>query len=141
MPKEVSAGVIIFRRNREIKYLLLHREAHERYRETWDFSSGNVEAREGEERAARREAEEETGIKDLEFIPDFKEKTFWFYRREGKTIYKEVVYFLAETKTEEVKVSTEHSSYEWLTYDDAKNRLTFKNAKVILEKAYKFLSL
>ena len=43
MVREVSAGGIIFRRDKEIKYLLLHKEASNNYKESWDFPKGNVE--------------------------------------------------------------------------------------------------
>jgi len=134
MPREISAGAVVFRKNKEIKYLLLHYESGH-----WDFPRGGIEKGETEEITARREIKEETGINDLEFIPGFKEKTFWFYKREGKTIYKEAIFLLAKTKTKEVKLSFEHKGYKWLNYHDAKEQLTFKNAKAILEKANRFL--
>jgi len=46
---------------------------------------------------------------------------------------------LAETKTKDVKVSFEHLGYEWLTYQEALKKLTFKNAKEILKKANDYL--
>lgn len=134
MPREISAGAVLFRHNQEIKYLLLHYESGH-----WDFPRGGIEKGESEEETARREIWEETGIEDLEFIPGFREKTFWFYRREEETIYKEAIFLLAQTKTEEVKLSFEHKGYKWLNYEEAEKQLTFKNGKVILEKANKFL--
>lgn len=135
MPKETSAGAIIFRRDKGIKYLLLHyEEGH------WDFAKGHIEKGEGEETTVRREVEEETGIKEIKFIEDFKEKMHYYYKREGQTFYKEVFFYLCETKEEKVKLSFEHIGYEWLDYEKALERLTFKNAKEILEKANKFLT-
>jgi len=134
MPKEVSAGAIVFRRDKGIKYLLLkYEEGH------WDFAKGHIEKGEDEETTVRREVEEETGIKQIDFIKDFKEKIHYFFRAEGKTIYKEVFFYLVETKEEKVKLSFEHIGYEWLDYEKALERLTYKNAKVILEKADKSL--
>ncbi len=139
MPRETSAGAIVFKRNKEIKYLILHRPPHERFRDNWDFPRGNIEPGEAEQATAEREIREETGLEDLVFMPGFREKTFWFYRREGKTIYKEAIYFLAETKTSEIKISSEHSDYGWFAYEEATQRLTSKNSKVILAKANEFL--
>ena len=53
-------------------------------------------------------------------------------------MHKQVVYFLAETKEKKVKISHEHIGYEWLNYQDSLERLTHKNAKDILERAYNF---
>jgi len=135
MPQEFSSGVVVFRKESgKPVYLLLHYEAGH-----WDFPKGNVEKGESAEQTARRECEEEAGIADLKFLPDFREKIEYFYRREAKTIHKKVVFLLAETKTIEVKISWEHIGFEWLTYENAIDRLTHKNAKQVLEKAHAFL--
>lgn len=129
MELEKSAGVIIFRKEKGVLYYLLLRERY------WGFSKGNIEKGEGLKETGRREVEEETGIKDIEFVPGFKEQIDYFYKKERKTIYKTVIFFLAETKTEKVKLSFEHTDFEWLPYEKALDKLTFKNAKEVLEKA------
>lgn len=136
MSKETSAGAVIFKRNKEIKYLLLQYEAGH-----WDFPRGAIERGEEEKETVQREVKEETNIADLKFIPGFREKISWFYRKEGKTIYKEAIYYLAETKTEKVKISFEHVAFKWLPYEEAMKQLTFKNSKAILEKANEFLKI
>lgn len=135
MPKELSAGAVVFKRNDEIKYLLLRYESGH-----WDFPRGAIEAGESEQETAVRETKEETGISDLIFLPDFREKIFWFYKKEGKTIYKEAIFYLAETKIEEVKLSSEHIDFKWLSYGEAMEQITFKNGKEILRKAHEFLA-
>ncbi len=137
--KEVSAGAVVFRQEKERMYLLLYKKAHEKYREQWSFSKGNVEKGEDEKETAAREIKEETGINDLKFVEGFKEKEKFFYKKEGETVYKEVVWFIAETKKEKVTLSFEHNDYEWLPYKKAVERLTFKNDKKLFEKAEKFL--
>ncbi len=134
MPREVSAGAVIFKRNKEIKYLLLRYEAGH-----WDFPRGAIEKGEEERETVAREVKEETNISDLTFVPGFREKIFWFYRKEGKTIYKEAIFYLAETRAEEVRISFEHIDFKWLPYHEALNQLTFKNSKAVLQKANKFL--
>jgi hypothetical protein len=47
---------------------------------------------------------------------------------------------LAETKEKNVQISFEHIGYEWLPYEEAIKRLTFQNAKEILQKANEFLN-
>ncbi|MFA5128396.1 MAG: NUDIX domain-containing protein [Patescibacteria group bacterium] len=135
MPKEISAGAVIFKRNGEIKYLLLRYESGH-----WDFPRGAIEIGEKEEDTVVREAKEETGISDLVFFPLFREKIFWFYKKEGRTIYKEAIFYLAETKMEEVKLSDEHVDFKWLPYAEAMEQITFPNGKKVLEKANEFLN-
>ncbi len=134
MISERSAGAIIFIREKEIKYILLHYESGH-----WDFVKGHIEENEDEKETVTREAKEEVGIKDLKFIPNFKEKIQFFYRRDD-LIEKEVIYYLAETKTKKVKLSYEHIGYEWLNYKEALKQLTFKDSRTILKKAHKMLT-
>ena len=63
----------------------------------------------------------------------------YFYRRAGRTVRKDVVFYLLETKTEQVRLSREHVGFDWFTYDRAMERLTYKNAKDTLQKAHEFL--
>jgi len=51
-----------------------------------------------------------------------------------------VVFFLAETKTKEIKISHEHSGYTWMDYNSSMDKTTFDNAKTVLTKAEKLLS-
>ena len=48
-------------------------------------------------------------------------------------------FFLAETKTKEIKISDEHIGFVWLPIDEAIKKTTFKNSKKLLEEADKFL--
>ncbi len=134
MSQEKSCGAVVFKRNSEVKYLLLHYEVGH-----WDFVKGNVETNESEKDTVIRELREETGIVEAHFIEDFRETINYFYKRGGKTIYKEVVFFLIQTKNSKVKLSYEHAGYEWLNYQEATERLTFGTAKKVLEKAHEFL--
>ncbi len=141
MPKEKSAGAIIYRIKDGVPhYLLLHYPSGH-----WEFAKGHIEEGENQEEAAKREIEEETGIKDIKIIPGFKEYIKYFFRKsydlEGEAkkkapwVFKLVVFYLAETKTEDVKISKEHKGFLWLPYEQAMKRLTYKNAKMLLEKS------
>ncbi len=46
-----------------------------------------------------------------------------------------VVFYLGETKTSEIRISSEHIGYKWVEYEIAIKELSFDNAKSILEKA------
>src|SRR5574341_1111364 len=134
MTQKKSCGAIVFKRNIEVKYLLLHYEAGH-----WDYVKGEVERGESEKDTALRELEEETGITDGRFIGDFREEISYFYKMRGQTIHKVVVFLLIETQTSEISLSFEHIGYEWLDYQKAMERLTYKNAKDVLEKAHNYL--
>ncbi|MCW4045488.1 MAG: NUDIX domain-containing protein [Candidatus Bathyarchaeota archaeon] len=134
MLNEKSCGAVVYTRNVDIHYLLLHYEAGH-----WDFVKGNVEPNETEKETVIRELKEETGITDAKFIEGFKQKITYFYRRQGNTIHKEVTFFLIETRTRQVTISFEHIGYEWLNYTQAMEKLTFKNAKTVLQNAHEFL--
>lgn len=141
MPKEISYGAVIIRKERKkILYLLLYRKAHEHYKEMWDFPRGLIEKGETPEDDIRREIKEETGISEIIFIKGFREKVNWFYRKEGKTIFKEATYYLAETKEKEIKLSFEHNDFRWCSFDEALKLIKFNNTKNILKKANEFLS-
>jgi 8-oxo-dGTP pyrophosphatase MutT (NUDIX family) len=132
MPTERSAGAIVFRREGSVvKYLLLRKGPT-----YWDLPKGNIDKGEEEQAAAERETKEEAGLTDVKILPDFKEKTSYFYKREGQTIYKEVVFFLGETKSKEVKISWEHEGFGWFTYEEA---VTKVKSKEIIQKANDFL--
>src|SRR3989344_8207077 len=129
MSQEKSAGAIIFTlKNNVIHYLLLHYPSGH-----WEFAKGHIEQGEKPEEAAIREIQEETGINDLKLIPGFKEYSKYFFRKsyglkgEAKKkapwVFKLVIFLLAETSTEEVKISKEHIGFAWLPYEDAVKKI------------------
>ena len=118
------------KKGNENHFLLLHYPTGH-----WDFVKGKIEYGETYHQTSIREAKEETGISDLEFIDGFEEKINYYFQFEGELIYKQVVFFLAQTKTEKVDVSHEHLEFIWLNYKDALEKLTYSNAKNILTKA------
>ena len=133
--KEKSAGIVIFRCERVLKFLVLHYQAGH-----WDFPHGHIEPGESEEETAIRETKEETGISEINLLPEFREKINFFYTRDKQLINKDVIYFLAETSKSEIKL-TEHPAYKWLNFEDAYNLVTFKNSKQVLKKANEFIRL
>jgi len=134
MLDEKSCGAVVFIKNAEVNYLLLLYEAGH-----WDFVKGNVEPNESEKDTVIRELREETSIADAQFIDGFREKITYFYRRQGNTVHKEVVFFLIETHTRKVELSYEHVGYDWLDYPHAMEKLTFENAKGVLQNAHEVL--
>jgi len=152
MAFERSIGAVVFRREgKKILYLALRhpRDSKEEY---WNFPKGHVEKDETWEDTLRREVKEETGIKNLEVIPDFYVWNRYFYRAKngerkkrkktntGINVFKVVTYYLAETKTKKIKLSEEHINGRWMVYAEAMKFLTYKQSKKVLKKANKFLS-
>ncbi len=132
---EKSAGAIIFRKEKDkIFYLFLCCQSGH-----LDFSKGNIEKGEKLNETIRREVKEETGIEDIKFIPGFKEWIKYFYKLKNKNIFKIVIFFLAETKIKEVKISSEHIGFKWLSYKKAMSQLVFENSKEVFKKANQFL--
>lgn len=129
--QEHSAGTVVIK---DGKYLLLHYDSGH-----WDFAKGHLESGETPEQAALRELKEETGIEDAELLPGFVEKIKYFFKREGKTVAKEVIFFIARAKTDKVKLSFEHKDFVWLPFKEAVEKLTFNTAKEVLRKADAFL--
>lgn len=141
MERSFSAGAIVFRREGgQIYYLfLIHERRGKRKGEYLNYPKGLYEEGENAQQAARREIEEETGLKDLAFVSGFKTSEKLFYRWEGKPVFKIVTVLLAETKTKEVKTSFEHKGYVWLTFEEAMQKLAFKNIKQTLASVHEFL--
>lgn len=135
IPIESSAGAVIFlKKNDTFRFLLVHyNEGH------WDLVKGYIEEGETLKETVVREAKEETGIDDLKFISGFQEKTEYYFQSKGKRTFKTNKLFLAETKKEEINLSFEHTSFAWLSYHQALERITFEKTKNVLKKAMKFL--
>jgi bis(5'-nucleosidyl)-tetraphosphatase len=136
MIKETSAGIVLYRKeNAKNLFLLLHYPSGH-----WDFVKGKMEKNETTHETAIREAKEETGITDITFAENFEEWIEYNFKYQGELVQKKVVFFLAETKTKEIKISHEHSGYIWMDYNASMEKTTFDNAKTVLTKAEKLLS-
>ena len=136
MIEETSAGIVLFRKEGSKKlFLLLHYPSGH-----WDFVKGKMEQGESTHQTAIREAQEETGITDITFVENFEEWIEYNFKYQGELVQKKVVFFLAETKTKEIKISHEHSGYTWMDYNSSMDKTTFDNAKTVLTKAQNLLS-
>ncbi len=136
MLEERSAGAILFSENDgKLEYLLLHYHAGH-----WDFPKGNIEAGEDDLDTVRREVKEETSIGGIHVVDGFKKVVEYNYKRGGRLVHKQVIFYLAKTNVKNVKISFEHKGYGWMIYEEAMRRLTYKNSKIILDNANAFLN-
>ena len=130
MLEERSAGAILYQETPSGKlYLLLNYPSGH-----WDFVKGNIEEGEMLKQTVLREIKEETGISDVNFVDGFEDKIEYYYQRDGELVHKEVIFFLAKTNTNHVKLSHEHLNFAWLKFNDALQKLTYKTAQNLLKK-------
>lgn len=136
--REISAGIVVFRRTQEgPKFLILYHGGN-----YWNFPKGHIEKEENDLAAALRETKEEAGLsaRDLRIVQNFKAYERFTFRRGGQSIFKIVIFYLAETRTREVKISYEHQGYGWFTYREANKILgRYRDSQKVLRQAFDFL--
>jgi 8-oxo-dGTP pyrophosphatase MutT (NUDIX family) len=128
MVKILSAGVIPIRRTPQGWRILVLRAY-----KNWDFPKGRVEPGEEPIDAAKREATEETGLTQFDFLfGDIYRETLPYAG--GKVAR----YYLAETPEEIVRLPIshalgrpEHHEYRWVTFDEAEDLLPPRLALVL----------
>ncbi|KAI9578742.1 bis(5'-nucleosyl)-tetraphosphatase [asymmetrical] [Glossina fuscipes] len=132
-----AAGFVVFRRvYNEIQYLLLKASYGSFH---WSSPKGHVDPGEDDFFTALRETREEAGYceEDLQIYKD--NPIVLKYEVNGKP--KEVIYWLAEVRDpcKEPVLSEEHSDLKWLTKDDAKKIVGFRDNQEMIEKFHEFL--
>ena len=88
IPIVVAAGGLV--KNRKGKVLFIYRN------DKWDLPKGKLDKGESIEKAAVREVEEETGVKDL-YIDKYLKTTYHIFKRNGNYKLKKVYWFAMET--------------------------------------------
>jgi bis(5'-nucleosidyl)-tetraphosphatase len=134
--EECSAGFVVYSDGPSgRRYLLLkHRNGGH-----WAFPKGRIEPGETPVVAARREVAEETGIEGLRIAEGFRVESRYSFLRDGRSVRKRVIYYLAAAGDDEVTLSGEHSGSVWLTGEDAAERLTYDEARETLASAERYL--
>lgn len=143
---QTAAGVVLFRDEGGTRRYLLVRSALTR-KPLWEFPKGGVETGETEAEAAERELREEAGLEegDYEVRPGFREEeSYVFTRGSGPArtlVVKRVVYFLAEARTDRVRLSPEAEEFRWADVEEAAALLRFAGKRAVLEQAEAFLAV
>jgi 8-oxo-dGTP pyrophosphatase MutT (NUDIX family) len=146
MNREISAGIIIFRRTKQgLRFLLLYQGGW-----YWNFPKGKLIQGEQSFRAALREVYEETGLaaSELRCKGWFKMQDSFTYVRNKEKIFKTVTYYLAVKKSVSIRLKVKpdneegerHEGYGWFLYRDASRFVSTPNIRRHLKKAYDFIT-
>lgn len=117
--------------------VLYHRGAY------WNFPKGKIEKEERSFEAALRETREETGLaaRDLRIARNFKTREQFAFRRAGQKVSKIVIFYLAETRNPQVRISDRsHQGYGWFPYREASRILgKYEESQKVLKEANDFI--
>ncbi len=137
MIKEESFGIIPILKN-EKNYLVFL--IHHRNGDHWGFPKGHADGDEKEIDIAKRELFEETNLEVENFIS--KEPLIEKYHciKNNMQVDKTVKYYIAKVKDKNFKLQQEEIiDGKWVTFEEAKEIISFFQSKEILEKAYKIV--
>ncbi len=125
----LKVQVHLWRRDPEtegILYLVLRR--YEAKGGIWQPVTGNIDPDEDLETCARREVEEETGLKNLVSCREIRSFEF---EKGGKT-FRETVY-AAEAPAGDVALSGEHAAARWVSFEEARRLIHFESNRESLD--------
>jgi len=128
MNKEISVGAIVFNENKEV--LLLKRRDKKNF---WEFPKGHKEQNEKDRDTLKRELKEEINVTDYDILPTEPEINKYINSKGNLRIIK---LYIVITKDVNIKLSSEHDSYKWCKFDDAKKRLPHISWVKILQSAF-----
>ncbi|MEM3177928.1 MAG: uracil-DNA glycosylase family protein [Candidatus Micrarchaeaceae archaeon] len=136
MKFEYSAGIFVYKTEGGKRFFLFLKRDDGRL----DIPKGHIEKGETAHDAAMRETKEEAGI-EPEVKPFFK-RVYKYFFREGKVgVLKTLTVFLGEVKPDsKIRISKEHIGYEWLDYDSAMIKASFKDTRELVKAADEYAS-
>lgn len=136
MQYERSCGGVVFtRQNGTVYYVIIrHLGGH------CGFPKGHMEPGETQRQTALREIREEVGL-DCVLMDGFCEEE-WYSLPERSGLQKQVVYFLAQYANQTLSAQPQEVAEVYLLpYAQALEKLTFAEARQILQKANDFLTV
>jgi 8-oxo-dGTP pyrophosphatase MutT (NUDIX family) len=136
--EEISAGGVVYRMVEGEPRFLLIKDSYE----SWGFPKGHLRRGEREAEAARREVGEETGLQVLEPRGELGAIDWWF-RFHGRRIHKTCHFFLFESPAGETAPQRSEgiTACKWLSPPAAVKRISYENARGVLERAVQQLRL
>ena len=131
---EVSCGgvPVYFNTNNKPEFLLVLHNTPHKY---WAFPKGRQNEGETYKETAIREISEETGNKNFKIIKRLISDYIYFPKRGTRTIVKKVVFFLVKFQTPDVKLSSEHINWKWVSFEKALSLLTFDDYIRVLKES------
>ena len=146
MKRQFSAGGAVYKKEKNrILWLLVRPKGGAKYYQEirWQLPKGWLEEGEKSEEAARREVREEGGVEAVVIGKIVTIKIFFknvFEEKPEETVLKTVTFFLMEYRQEQKEgFGSEIEEVAWFPFEEAKEKLTFKSEKQVLEKAKKLL--
>lgn len=135
MKSEHSYGIVPVRKWRDQWQVLLvqHNSGH------WAFPKGHAEENEIPSQTAERELFEETGLKVDSYLSTETFTEHYFFRRQRELISKKVEYFIALVSGKVILQEKEIQASQWLSPEEAVDRMTFKEGKYLGEQVKKNL--
>lgn len=126
-----SGGIVIKVRNSKIKILLI-KDPYGK----WTWPKGKIDKGETSLDTAKREIEEETGLKNIQTVSKIGQ-TNYFYTRRKRLIYKTVFLYLFKfTGREALSIQKEEiADGRWFSPEEALAKVGYKGAKELLAKA------
>lgn len=99
----------------------------------WQIVTAKIDAGEKAYETARREVKEETGLKPVELYVAPSINHFYNYMDDSINF---IPVFIAEVDSDDVKISDEHSEFEWLSFEDAVGKVHWLNQKKVMKEAH-----
>ena len=128
----VCHGIIPFSFQKGSWRVLLIKHARDGF---WGFPKGHAHLGESSKDTALRELKEETGLEVTSFIGENPVLETYDYLEKKTVIHKTVFFYLAVTTTDLIIDEKEVIEASWHTFDQAKEKISFKEGKKVLEEA------
>lgn len=129
--------IVFKKQGSNFKFLCLKRSDNSKVHPgIWQIVTAKIDNGEKAYETARREVREETGLRpyNLYVAPSIN----YFYNSRDDSINL-IPVFMAEVDSDNVKISDEHSEYEWLNFENAYDKIHWESQKKMLAEAYNHL--
>jgi ADP-ribose pyrophosphatase YjhB (NUDIX family) len=147
MFKDFSYGAVVYKLQNSVPVFLL---VNSKQNKNWGFPKGHPKSSESKKKTSMREIFEETGIKKIKFIKNFRQEDVYVIsntssRARNEKMEKHSVYFLALSLEDSLDSTfnfdkNEISEIKWVSINEAQNLLSYANQKRIINLAYDLIN-